>query len=65
VVVDGIERVKSSIGGVDSSVFSNGSPMERPSSLKLSRPIIVFDGFRVLGSFNRSSMETYSLLLNV
>lgn len=50
-VVDGIERVKSSIGGVDSSVFSNGSPMERPSSLKLSRPIIVFDGFLDLGPF--------------
>ena len=44
-VVDGIVRVKSSIGGVDSSVFLIGSSMERSSSLKLSRPIIVFDGF--------------------
>ena len=58
-VVDGIERVKSSIGGVDSSVFSNGSPMERPSSLKLSRPIIVFDGFLDLGPFFRSNMVFY------
>jgi hypothetical protein len=34
--------------------------MERPSSLKLSRPIIVFDGFLDLGPFFRSNMVIYS-----